>query len=139
MKIWVRGLDDVFTYPCTKREIREVFGEEVLELTSFGRDHCFERRETPGKITGRVIATLSIGLDHLSEEHRQSASLRLYRVPKADWTQYLHWQGLELMRTTLRPWAESMLARPEIAWGGNDNMLIELRDGRLFNHVRHRK
>lgn len=47
------GLDDVFAYPCTRRDIREVFGEGVLDSATFGstRDYVFERRETPGEIS----------------------------------------------------------------------------------------
>lgn len=44
-----------------------------------------------------------------------------------------------MMRTKLRPWAESMLVRPEAEWGGSTTMLIEFRDGRLLDHVRRRK
>ena len=126
----------MFTYPVTKANVKEAFGDDLLESAYFGlrADHSFSRREVSGEITGRVILTVSVGIDHMSEEYRQRASLYGYRVRKEDWSKHLQWQTREIMRTRLRPWFEVMFARPEIAWGGYEERLVELREGALHVH-----
>lgn len=140
MRFSSRGLDDGFTYPCTKADVREAFGE-LLASAHLGTrpDHTWSRREVPGKITGRVVLTVSVSKEPWSDPLRQHALLWGYRVRKAEWSDYLHWQIREKMRTDLRPWVEAMLDRPEIAWDKYEQMLLELREGILHVHTRRAK
>ena len=138
MRFSVRGLDASFIYPLTKADVREAFGNDLLTLAwlgGFSVDHFFNRRETPGKITGRVILTVSVSWSTV--EDRPTAYLQAYRVPKEEWSDYLHWQAREVMRAEVRPWVEAMIVRPETEWGPPEERLIELREGVLRLH-RHR-
>lgn len=139
MRFSFRGLDDPFTYPCTKADVREAFGDG-LESASFGMwaDHHFSRPDEANGIPGRVLLTLGVstGAGPREEEVRPRASLYVYRVRREDWSDYLHWQVRETMRARLRPWVEAMMARPEIAWGRYEQALVELREGVLHIHER---
>lgn len=141
MRFSNRGLDGVFTYPCTKADVREAFGSNLLDVAWFGGidlDHSFNRRETPGDITGRVVLTVSVS-SSLVVDDRPTAYFHAYRVHKEEWSDYLHWQTREIMRIQLCPWIEAMFARPETAWGGSDKKLVELREGALRVHQRRAK
>lgn len=138
MRISVRGLDDGFTYPCSKSDVREAFGD-VLRSASFGltSDHSFARKDETKGIPGRVLLTLGVSTTPLypDETATPRASLYVYRVRRENWSDDLHWQVREAMRDRLRPWVDEMKARPEIAWGNHEETLIELREGVLHVHV----
>ena len=140
MKIYTRGLDDVFTYPCTKADVREAF-DGVLESASFGQraDHRFSRADEANGISGRVLLTLGISTIAWprDEEVRPRARLYVYRVRRDDWSDYLQWQMRETLRTRLRAWIDAMKGRPEIAWGKHEDVFVELREGVLYVHERH--
>ena len=144
MKFTPRGLDDVFTYPCTKGDVREAFGDELLHSASFGphADHSFTPHEPPARgITGRVLLVVGISTHSLLlvEGSRPRASLYVYRARKNEWSEHLHWQVRETMKASLRPWVEAMLCQPETAWCGYQQRLVELREGRLLIHARRLK
>ena len=140
MRFSVRGLDDVFTYPCTKADVRESFGDDLLESASFGQqaDHHFARLDEANGIPGRVLLTLGVSkfASRLDEEPRRRASLYAYRVRREEWSEYLQWRMREILRDRLRPWVDAMMARPETAWGKHESTLIELREGALHIHER---
>ncbi|RYG71474.1 hypothetical protein EON77_12900 [bacterium] len=144
MRFSTRGLDESFTYPCTKADVREAFGDDLLDSASLGGysvDHYFLRGEARKEITGRVILDLSVSYGSLrtDEAPRHRAYLTAYRVRKDEWSDHLHWQVRETMRGTLRTWVQEMFARSETAPKPHEEILVELREGVLHTHRRRRR
>lgn len=135
VRFFVRGLDDGFPYPCTKTDVREAFGNGLLDSASLGGsvqvDRFFYRGDARREITGRVIlkASVSHGSWYAEEAPRCRASITAYRVRKSEWSDPLHGQVRVAMRERLRPWVDGVFARPETGLRGQEETLVEPREG----------
>ncbi len=63
MRFYSRGLEEGFTYSYTNRDVREAFGDDLLDSASLGGysvNHYFLRGEARKEITGQVILKVSV-------------------------------------------------------------------------------
>ena len=134
MRVKKRGLNIGFVYPCTKREIHEVFGRELVSSINFKDKFdpmTFRGRKRP-EVKGLILAEAFVLRS--DEAERLSAWLYIYQIREEAFSVHLHLALLELMRTVVKPWVQTRLAEL-----GADNsrwwyLLIELGEKGLLVH-----
>ncbi len=111
MRISIRGIDIGFVYPCTRREVIEVFGRDLLKSASFEAKYKFhESRQGKQKpFRGVVLAQIyeSPPFPELRED--VEARLGIYQTRAAEFSEHVGHQLVRLMRDVMKPWAEKCL------------------------------
>lgn len=130
MTIRTNPIDPAYVYPCSKRDVREAFGDELLEKAWFGLtpDFRFDSRATHlPKVRGFVPI-------HVTVNRENVATFYANRVRREDDSILLRSRLRELMRGEMRSWTERKVARTETEILGHEELIVEVRDGLLLTH-----
>ena len=139
MRFLSRSLGNRYVYPCSKADVKAAFGDDTLDSASFGLSHEFhlEPRYSPiPKILGTVILALAAPRAEdtwFSSEYNRS-SLYIFRVAKEDFNERAHAAVTDLMNGPMRRWLDSKTIRSQTEIFGQDELLVEFRNGQLLLH-----
>jgi hypothetical protein len=120
------SLPDTQRFACSRRAVKELFGED-LDWVSFGASPYYP----PGRVapyshrprfTGIVVATM-----HLTRD--QSKYLLIYPVPRAEYPEKAIGEFTTSVLPKFREWLMAMLARPETEILGHEELTAEWVDG----------
>jgi hypothetical protein len=120
----IRGirLPDTETFPCSRRRVKELFGETELAWVSFGspiRTFSFDGRMSQRpRLVGPVVAALSI-------DRARAAHLCLYPVRRASYLEAARSEFSTDVLPHLRRWLCEKRSQPETAILGHEEMVVE--------------
>ena len=126
MKIYEIKLPKTQRFACSKKTVREFFGEMNLDFVSFGKfgrtfefDHRCHHRP---RLRGSVIA-------NLTTSSAGSRHLILYPVSNAVYDEKAHNNFVSQVLPQLKSWLVKKLARPATSPDGYEEFIVEW-DGR---------
>lgn len=128
MRVRTSPIDPAYVYPCSRRDVKEAFGTELLESAWFGLGAEFEfdsRATHRPRISGFVPM-------HVSVNRQNEATLYLYRVKREDDSILLRSRLREIMRGDLRAWTERKVARTDTQVLGHEKLIVEVKGGLLL-------
>ena len=128
--IRTNAIDGAYVYPCSKRDVREAFGEGLLRKAWFGLtpDYLLDRRATHAPKTRGALPM------HVTVNRGNEATLYVNRIRREDDSLFLRSRLRALMRGEMREWTERMVTRTETQVLGHQELLVEIRDGALLTH-----
>lgn len=130
MLIRANPIDPAYVYPCSRRDVRVAFGDELLEKAWFGLtpDFRFDSRPTHRP---KVLGFVPI---HVSVNRQNEATFYANRVRREDDSILLRSRLRETMRGGMRAWTERKVVRTETQIVGHEELIVEVRDGLLLTH-----
>jgi hypothetical protein len=120
----IRGirLPDSERFPCARRRIRELFGEEDFAWVSFGfpiRSFRFDTRAARRpKLVGPIVASLAIDRDLV-------AHLCIYPIRRTGYPVDAERDFSVRVLPSLREWLHAKKSRPATAVVGHESIIVE--------------
>ena len=130
MRISIRGLDTGFVYPCTRREVIDVFGKDLLSSASFkDRYQFYEARQGKKRpFRGKVLANVYISPNYVLSD--PSAWVYIYCIRENEFSIHIGHQLVRTMKEVMRPWVEQMLKAAEsLPYRGYELVAVLSEDG----------
>ncbi len=130
MRIITKKIPPNYVYPCSRRDVRDIFGTELLKSVWFGMwpEFQFDSRAYPRPhISGVVAASMTVSRSN-------EAMLLFYRIAREEYSDYLRFRVREMLGGLVLEWTRNQMARSETEILGNEELIVEIRDGLLVTH-----
>ena len=116
-----------FTYPCSKSQIKRIFGEDLLNLAYFGEAYRFEPKGKYPTMSGIVIA-------NASSDPKFGFRLSVFQTEKGFYCPGQRDAFLQLLETDVRPWIEARKLRSMKEFLCREQLLVEFVGGGFKLH-----
>jgi hypothetical protein len=135
MKITHINLPKTECYPCSRRNVKDVFTAGCLDSASFGwttKKHEFDDRcHRRPKLKGQIIASVTFN-------RNRKASIRLFAVKREEYPKEKGRYFIEEVLSRLERWLTKQEAKPETAIVGVEECIVELAwDGYHLHELRY--
>lgn len=131
MKITQTNLPKTERYPCSTRNIKDMFDSAEVSRASFGwptKKYSFDSRcFIRPKVTGSVILSVTFNRD-------RETSIRLFSINREKYSEEAERQFIEEILPRVRKWAAAQHQKSDTAIIGVEEYVVELAGGKYHLH-----